>query len=49
MIVTRDVKGYAKKEIVDLMERDGNGRFKRNVVKTLDPKKYHIDIAKYFL
>ena len=49
MIVGRDAKGYVKKEIVDLMERDGTGRFKRSVVKTLDPRKYHIDIAKHFL
>lgn len=49
MLVARDAKGYAKKEIVDLMERDGNSHFKRSIVKTLDPNKYHIDIAKYFL
>ncbi len=35
--------------LVDLMERDGKGNYRRSVVKTLDPMKYHIDIAKYFL
>ena len=37
------------KEVVDLMETDERGHFKRTVVKTLDPNKYHVDIAKYFL
>lgn len=49
ILVARDAEGYVKKEVVDLTETDGNNRFKRNIVKTLDPNKYHIDIAKYFL
>ena len=49
MLVARDAKGYAKKEIVDLTERNENGRFKRSIVKTLDPNKFHIHIPKYFL
>ena len=49
LMVSRDAKGYAKQEVVDLTETDGNGRFKRTIVKTLDPNKYHIDIAKFFL
>ncbi|MFB3887205.1 MAG: HD-GYP domain-containing protein [Thermodesulfobacteriota bacterium] len=48
LLVFRDQKGDAKKEIVDLTETDGRGRFKRDVIKTLDPFKYHIDITKYF-
>ena len=48
LLVFRDEKGEAKKEIVDLTETDGKGKFKRNVIKTLDPFKYHIDISKYF-
>jgi len=47
--VARDEKGDAKKEVIDLTETDGAGRYKRSIVKTLDPHKYHIDIAKYFL
>jgi hypothetical protein len=35
--------------VVDLAEMDGAGRYQRSIVKTLDPDKYHIDIAKYFL
>jgi putative nucleotidyltransferase with HDIG domain len=49
ILVARDEKGDAKKEVVDLTETDGKGQFKRSVIKTLDPYKYHIDIAKYFL
>jgi len=49
ILVDRDEKGDAKKELVDLTETDGTGGYKRSIVKTLDPYKYHIDIAKYFL
>jgi len=49
ILVARSEKGDAKKEVVDLIETDGAGRYQRSIVKTLDPDKYHIDIAKYFL
>jgi hypothetical protein len=49
IVVDRSTNGDVKKEVVDLMETDGSGRYKRSVVKTLDPYQYHIDIAKYFL
>jgi HD-GYP domain-containing protein (c-di-GMP phosphodiesterase class II) len=49
ILVARDEKGDAMKQIIDLTETDGRGRFKRSIIKTLDPYKYHIDIAKYFL
>ncbi len=48
ILVERDERGRGKKELVDLTERNGGG-FKRSILKTLDPNKYHIDIAKYFL
>jgi HD-GYP domain-containing protein (c-di-GMP phosphodiesterase class II) len=48
LLVFRDEKGDAQKKIVDLTEADGKGKFKRSVIKTLDPFKYHIDITKYF-
>ncbi len=41
--------GNEKKRVVDLAETDENGHFKRNIIKTLDPNKYHVDIAKFFL
>jgi len=49
ILVARDEKGEAKKELVDLTETDGDGHFKRSIVKTLDPNRYHIDIMKYLL
>jgi putative nucleotidyltransferase with HDIG domain len=49
ILVARDAKGYVKNEMVDLTETDGDSRFRRSIVKTLDPNKYHIDIVKYFL
>ncbi len=49
ILVARNETGTAKKEMADLTETDGAGRYKRSVIKTLDPYQYHIDIAKYFL
>jgi len=49
ILVERGGKGEVKKELVDLMEANGSGGFKRSIVKTLDPNKYHVDIAKYFI
>jgi HD-GYP domain-containing protein (c-di-GMP phosphodiesterase class II) len=48
ILVSRDERGGGRKEMVDLTETDSKGRFKRSIVKTLDPRKYHIDIIKYF-
>jgi hypothetical protein len=48
LLVFRDQRGEAKKEMVDLTETDARGHFKRSIIKTLDPFKYHIDITKYF-
>jgi hypothetical protein len=49
LLVDRDTQGDATKELIDLTETDRAGSYKWNIVKTLDPYKYHIDIAKYFL
>jgi putative nucleotidyltransferase with HDIG domain len=49
ILISRDGKGEVKKTLVDLSETNGGGKFKRNILKTLDPNKYHIDIAKYFI
>jgi len=35
--------------VVDLMEHDETGRFKRTILKTLDPNKYNINLAEYLL
>jgi HD-GYP domain-containing protein (c-di-GMP phosphodiesterase class II) len=45
IVVDRDEKGDVKKEVVNLAKTVGG----RSIIKTLDPQKYHIDIAKYFL
>lgn len=34
---------------VDLGEKDPSGRHKRTILKALDPKKYNINLAEYFL
>ncbi|OGP73323.1 MAG: hypothetical protein A2V86_16445 [Deltaproteobacteria bacterium RBG_16_49_23] len=49
VLVERDKRGKGKKDLVDLTEKNGGNGFKRSIVKALDPNKYHIDIAKYFL
>ena len=49
ILLARDKKGLPKKEAANLMETDEAGRFRWTIVKSLDPNKYHLDIAKYFL
>ena len=49
ILISREQKGEVKKTLVDLSETNGDGKYKRNITKTLDPNKYHIDIAKYFI
>lgn len=49
ILVEKDKKGKVRKDIVDLSEKRPDGNYRRSIVKTLDPYKYHIDITKYFL
>jgi hypothetical protein len=49
ILISRDHKGYVRKELADLAATNGGNQFKRTIVKTLDPSQYHLDIAKYFL
>jgi hypothetical protein len=35
--------------VVDLAEKDAEGRYLRSIVKTLDPNKYRINLAEYLL
>jgi HD-GYP domain-containing protein (c-di-GMP phosphodiesterase class II) len=49
ILVKREGTGKDKVECVDLTDTDGRGGYRRSIVKLLDPNKYHIDIAKYFL
>jgi hypothetical protein len=34
---------------VDLMEKDSEGNYKRNIIKTLDSSQYNINLAEYLL
>ena len=49
ILLASDKAGYPKKEKIDLTETYGQGHYKRSIIKTLDPLKYHIDIGKYFI
>ena len=44
-----DKDGQRVKQMVDLMEMNDDGSFKRNIVKTLDPNQYKINLAEYLL
>ncbi|HET6515877.1 MAG TPA: HD domain-containing phosphohydrolase [Thermodesulfovibrionales bacterium] len=35
--------------VVDLREKDGQGKYLRRIVKTMDPNKYRINLAEYLL
>jgi len=50
VILITDSKGHRiTGKTVDLAEKDPNGRHKRTIMKALDPKKYNINLAEYFL
>jgi hypothetical protein len=49
LLASKEGGGVSVKGTVDLTETNGGGQFKRSVVKALDPNRYHIDVAKYFL
>ena len=49
VIVLVDSAGKNVKYTVDMMEKDDKGNFKRNIVKTLDPNQYKINLAEYLL
>ena len=49
ILISKNGHGDERKEIVDLTETDGEGRFRRTVVKALDPNQYDISVTKYFL
>jgi hypothetical protein len=41
---------YHKGEMVDLREVDEpTGEFKRNIVRTLDPNQYHINVSEFII
>jgi hypothetical protein len=49
VIILVDRDGNKTKTTVDLMEKDDQGNFIRNIAKTLDSNQYNINLAEYLL
>ncbi|MBI5696555.1 MAG: HD domain-containing protein [Nitrospirae bacterium] len=49
ILITDSVGKRVTGRTVDLGEKDPSGRYKRTIFKALDPKKYNINLAEYFL
>jgi len=49
LLITDSSGQKVRDRVVDLMERDDSGNFKRTIAKTLDPNKYGINLAEYIL
>jgi HD-GYP domain-containing protein (c-di-GMP phosphodiesterase class II) len=49
IFIIMDGEGKKTKTTVDLMEKDDEGKYKRNIIKTLDPNQYKINLAEYLL
>ena len=49
VMVVIDSNGEKINKTVDLMEKDNDGKYKRSIVKTLDPNQYKINLAEYLL
>jgi HD-GYP domain-containing protein (c-di-GMP phosphodiesterase class II) len=50
VLIIIDGKGQrVRGPVVNLTEKDDNGRYYRSIVKTLDPNKYKINLAEYLL
>ncbi len=49
VLIIVDSSGARAKNVVDLMEKDKDGNYKRTIVKTLDPNQYKINLAEYLL
>lgn len=49
LLVDKERQGKGRLEFTDLTEKDALGRYRRSIIKTLDPTIYFIDIGKYFI
>ncbi|MBI4698163.1 MAG: HD domain-containing protein [Nitrospirae bacterium] len=49
VLIIMDNTGTKRHNIVDLMEKNNDGNFKRTIIKTLDPNQYNINLAEYLL
>jgi 3D (Asp-Asp-Asp) domain-containing protein len=49
MIIVDDKGSKVKGNVVDLTEKNAQGKFLRMITKTMDPNKYKINLAEYML
>jgi hypothetical protein len=49
LIIINDKGKSVRGPITYLSEKDDKGKYLRSVIKTLDPEKYKINLAEYFL
>ncbi len=49
MVIVNSEGKKIEGKVIDLTEKDDSGRFKRSIVKTLDPNKYKVNLAEYML
>jgi len=49
MIISDNKSNFIKGHILDLADKNGNETYLRTIIKTMDPRKYNINLAEYFL
>jgi predicted membrane-bound spermidine synthase len=49
MIISDNKGNWIKGHIVDLADKNENDAYLRTIIKTMDPRQYHINLAEYFL
>lgn len=49
LIIIDSTGARVKGNVVDLAEKDAIGKYRRTIVKTMDPNKYRINLAEYML
>ncbi|UCE78599.1 MAG: HD-GYP domain-containing protein [Nitrospiraceae bacterium] len=49
MLITDNVGNRIEGRVIDLTEKDDKDQYSKSIVKTLDPNKYNINLAEYFL
>jgi len=49
LVIMNDKGEKISGHVVDLSEKDSNGKFLRSIVRTMDPNKYRINLAEYLL
>ncbi len=49
IIISDNKSNFIKGHILDLADKNGNETYLRTIIKTMDPRKYNINLAEYFL